>query len=278
MKLSNNTGNDYLIQVIQKGAYKYDDLLYANDNLQFPMFVDEEYQIKIINVKNGEVIDTLSIVPTFEEREFELQSEEQMKENEKEEDFEQIASDIIEHCASSNFAGKTLNYLNTLKKVTGIDKTTDKSLRGAYLEFYFFRLLSVLKQQNVIDEVIWNGKIGKYGLPTQAPGGITGTPDLIFVIDDIYYVLEVTTIKPKAFQFSAEGSSVPDHVRLFQQNTGKNVKGIFCAPTIHERNTAAMQSNISAYGIKLKCITDKELVDILSKLDRLHIKEKLEEE
>ena len=88
----------------------------------------------------------------------------------------------------------------------------------------------------------------------------------------------MTTIKPRAFQFSAEGASVPDHVRLFQQNTGKNVKGIFCAPTIHERNTAAMQSNISAYGIKLKCITDKELVDILSKLDRLHIKEKLEEE
>lgn len=46
---------------------------------------------------------------------------------------------------------------------------------------------------------------------------------MIFVIDDIHFVLELTTIKPKSMQFRAEGSSVPDHVRLYKGDSDKNV-------------------------------------------------------
>lgn len=167
--------------------------------------------------------------------------------------------------------------MNTLSKVTGIDKIGDKSLRGAYFEYYVYKMLCILKNEKVIDEVIWNGKIGKYGLPTQAPGGKTGKPDMVFAIDDLYTVVELTTIKAKALQFSAEGSSVPDHIRLYKQETGKDVTGVFCAPVIHERNTAAMQSTIARYGIELHCITDKELVELLLTKDRNKIKDFLYE-
>ena len=119
-----------------------------------------------------------------------------------------------------------------------------------------------------MDDVIWNGRIGKYGLPVSAPGGKTGTPDLVFIIGDRHIVLELTTIRPKALQFSAEGSSVPDHIRLYRDNTDNNVMGIFCAPVIHERNEAAMLSTIATYGIKLKCITNEELVKILKESQR----------
>ena len=44
---------------------------------------------------------------------------------------------------------------------------------------------------------------GKYGLPTQAPGGKTGTPDIVFAVDDLHIVIELTTIKAKSLQFSA---------------------------------------------------------------------------
>ena len=101
-----------------------------------------------------------------------------------------------------------------MNKVLGLDKLNDKSLRGAYFEYYAYKMLLKLLDLKVIDNVIWNGKIGKYGLPTQAPGGKTGTPDIIFTIDDTDYVLELTTIKSKSGQFAAEGSSVPDHIRL----------------------------------------------------------------
>ena len=43
---------------------------------------------------------------------------------------------------------------------------------------------------------------------------------------------------------------------------------IFCAPVIHERNEAAMLSTIATYGIKLKCITNEELVKILKESQR----------
>ena len=231
------------------------------------MFVD----VKIIDVTTGDELETLNISPTFEQREYEIGDELGSVEF-KHETLEEVAKEIIEHCEAAKFAGKTLNYLNTLSKITGIDKINDKSLRGAYLEYYVYKMLNILKNENIIDDVIWNGKIGKYGLPIQAPGGKTGTPDLVFVIDDLHIVVELTTIKAKALQFSAEGSSVPDHIRLYKQETGKDVAGVFCAPIIHERNTAAMKSIIAPYGIELHCITDKELVEILLTKDKEIIK------
>ena len=59
-----------------------------------------------------------------------------------------------------------------------------------------------------------------------------------------------------------EDSSVPDHIRLYKQETGKGVTGVFCAPAIHERNTAAMRAAIAPYGIELHCITDQELEEM----------------
>lgn len=271
VSIINKANSSFLIQVYKDGACNYDDLIDENGVLQFPMFVNEQYDVKIIDVSTGDELETLAICPTFEQREFEIEGRlnNAVVANETVED---VAKEIMEHCAATNFAGKTLNYLNTLFKVTGIDKTGDKSLRGAYFEYYVYKMLSILKAEKVVDEVIWNGKIGKYGLPTQAPGGKTGTPDMVFTIDDLHIVVELTTIKAKSLQFSAEGSSVPDHIRLYKQESGKDVVGVFCAPTIHERNTAVMKSTIAPYGIELHCITDKELIELLLTKDREKIK------
>lgn len=270
----NKSSSRFLIQVFKDGLCKYDDLIEEKGVLQFPMFVDEEYDIKIIDVTTGDELKTFNISPTFEQREYEIEDE-LSNAAVINQTLEDVAEEIIEHCESKNFAGKTLNYLNTLSKIICIDKTNDKSLRGAYFEYYVYKMLNILKNEKVIDDVIWNGKIGKYGLPTQAPGGKTGTPDIVFIIDDLHVVVELTTIKPKSLQFSAEGSSVPDHIRLYKQETGKDVVGVFCAPTIHERNTVAMQSTIAPYGIELHCITDKELVELLLTKDREKIKDLL---
>lgn len=113
-----------------------------------------------------------------------------------------------------------------------------------------------ISKRKVFTKDVLSRVLGKYGLPTQAPGGKTGTPDIVFAVDDLHIVIELATIKAKSLQFSAEGSSVPDHIRLYQQETGNNVVGVFCAPTIHERNTAAMKSTIAPYGIELHCISN----------------------
>lgn len=273
--IHNETDNCFLIQVYKAECCKYNDLITEHGTLQCPVFVDEEYQIKVIDIMTGKEMETLEICPSFQQREYEIKGNisEKSQENET---LEEIAGQITAHCEASNFAGKTRNYLNTLSRITGIDKMNDKSLRGAYLEYYVFKMLCMLKEQNVIDEVVWNGKTGKYGLPVQAPGGKTGTPDIVFIIDDLYVVVELTTIKSKSLQFSAEGSSVPDHIRLYKQRSEKKVTGIFCAPAIYERNTAAMQSIVAPCGIKLHCITDKELVELLLSKDKDFIKKFLQ--
>jgi len=49
--------------------------------------------------------------------------------------------------------------------------------------------------------VIWNGKIGEYGIPSPAPGGPNGDPDILIFIGDTLVVLELTTIKSKSQQW-----------------------------------------------------------------------------
>lgn len=271
VSIINKANRSFLIQIYKEDVCKYVDLIKDNGVLQFPMFVNEQYHVKVVDISSGDELKTLDIHPTFEQREYEIVGCLNDKEEE-EETLENAAREILEHCEAAMFAGKTLNYLKALSKITGIDKTGDKSLRGAYFEYYVYKMLNILKKESVIDDVIWNGKIGKYGLPIQAPGGKMGTPDIVFIIDDVHIVVELTTIKSRSLQFSAEGSSVPDHIRLYKQNSGKDVSGIFCAPVIYERNTTAMKSATASYGIELHCITDKELIELLLTKDREKIK------
>lgn len=270
VSVSNKANTKFLVQVYKDEICKYDDLIYENSSLSFPMFVNEKYDVKVIDITTGNVVEALSITPSFDQREYTIIGEFDKKDNE--EGLIDLAQEILQHCEASNFAGKTLNYLNTLSKIIGIDKTNDKSLRGAYFEYFVFKMLNLLKAKGVIDEVVWNGKIGKYGLPVAAPGGKTGISDIVFTVDNLHIVLELTTIKAKSLQFSAEGSSVPDHIRLYKQSVNEKVTGVFCAPVIHERNTTAMQSNLASDGIKLHCITDTKLVEILLSEDRELIK------
>ena len=236
------------------------------------MFFNEHYRVKIIDIMTGEELDDYDICPTFDQREFVINAK-SSNNSSKNETLEDIGQEIIEHCESRNFAGKTLNYLTTLSKRTGRDYVNEINLRGAYLEYFVYKMLTVLKDNNIIDDVVWNGHIGKYGIPVSAPGGRIGTPDIVFSIDDLHVVVELTTIKSKAQQFSAEGSSVPDHIRLYKEESGKDVVGVFCAPMIYERNTAAMQSTIASYDIELFCLTNSEFVSILTSNDRAKIKQ-----
>lgn len=272
VSMVNETDNDFLIQILQNGYYKYDDLIRKKETISFPMFLNEQYNVKVIDIMTGEELEDYNVIPTINNIEFPINVK-SANCTFKKETLLEIGQEIIEHCQSRNFAGKTLNYLTTISKITGVDYLDRTNLRGGYLEYFVYKMLNILKENGVIDEVIWNGHTGKYGLPISAPGGKMGTPDIVFTIDDLHIVVELTTIKAKTTQFSAEGSSVPDHIRLYKDKIRKNVVGVFCAPIIHERNTAAMKSTIAHYGMDLFCLTDVELVNILLSNDRNKIKQ-----
>ncbi|WP_346867572.1 AlwI family type II restriction endonuclease [Clostridium sp. UBA1353] len=282
VKLNNDTNLDILLRIKKNGQLLDGDLIAKENCYSYPMFLNEEYELELISISDGSIMATQSVMAKHNSLQFSITIPAETVKEEAGifsvgviEGFESIANEIIEHSIGPKFGTKMLNYLAILYNIDGKVRDDDKSLRGAYYEYLFYRLLNVLCSDGVIDEVIWNGRVGKYGLPSQAPGGVTGTPDMIFRIDNNDFVLELTTIKPKAFQFQAEGASVPDHVRLYKARTTRHVSGIFTAPQIHSRNTSVMQSSLESDGIKLRCITDKELLDILRTKDRTYIKSKL---
>lgn len=269
IQLTNMSANSIIVIVEQNGVMLGGDLVEPTDSLIHPMFPNEDYDIKLISPQNGEVLDKITVTPDFSVDSYELKVN---ISSEVTDTLEQIGKKIIEHSASKTFENSFLSYLRILENIIGTNLTNDKNLRGGYYEFLFFRLLEGLKEDGIIDDVYWNGRIGQFGLPRPAPGGKTGTPDIVFVINGEYFILELSTIKAKSSQFSAEGSSVPDHIKLFaEENKGQQIYGIFSAPTIHDRNTSVMQAVLTPLGINIKCIKDQELVTLLLSKDRNRI-------
>jgi hypothetical protein len=239
-----------------------------------PMFMNEEYNVECIDIEDGQSLFTQTIIPSINQTEFVL-SITSNKNSVQIDTMEDVANEILEHSSAKNFGSKMLNYLSILYKIDGKDRENHKSLRGSYYEYLFYKLLSLMQEDEIIDEVVWNGKVSEYGLPVQAPGGKIGTCDMYFRIDDNDFVLELTTIKAKSTQFSAEGASVTDHIRVYKQQTSRDVVGIFCAPQIHERNVQIMESSLLKDNIKLNSITDVELLELFMSKDRDKIVSKL---
>lgn len=239
------------------------DVIPSKSSIIYPLFMNEEYDVEVCNYEEGKTISKQNIVIERMDDIKIILDTKNVTEIADKDSNEEIIKKIIEHSECTNFAGNFKEQLEVLNKVVGINKLEDKSLRGAYYEYLFFKLLSNLKAEGKIDEVIWNGKIGKYLLPMQAPGGKTGTCDIVFTINNTDYVLELTTIKSKSMQFSAECSSVPDHIRLHSERSRNKTVGIFVAPLIHMRNENTMKSVLNNYNLDMICLTDKEFINII---------------
>lgn len=274
MTINNNVENELYVEITDDQDSLIDTaILNARSRYLTPIFEKERYKISLYNITDGALIYTSSFIST-KYQEFEindqliskgtLYKDEGLFLSYSSLDTKDLIKEILEHSTSKNFSDKMLIKLRLLHKKLGVDKLRDKSLRGAQYEYLFYLLLSQLKDRGIINDVIWNGKLGNYNLPIQAPGGKTGDPDLIFIIDNIRYVLELTTIRAKSMQFQAEGSSVPDHIKLYQEEYPNIVvKGIFCAPLIHERVHSTMSTILSVQSIPFISITDEEFLLVL---------------
>ena len=270
VSIENKSKNDILICVKKEGVLINGDLVKKCDKLTIPMFLNEEYEVECLDVSNGAILDTYKFIPNNSISRFEIMTSRTSLANS--EDVNELATEIINHSTAKMFSEKMINYLTILSNIDGDNyRMESKQLRGAYYEFLFFKLLNALMDEGIIDEVVWNGKVGKFGLPVPAPGGKTGTPDIIFRIDNNEFVLELTVIKAKSMQFDKEASSVPDHVRLQNQKSSYNVTGIFCAPQIHERNTSIMQASLLEDNIKLNCIKEEQFLSLLLSKNRKEI-------
>lgn len=265
VELNNHSSEEVFICIKKDGIVLEIDVIEANAVMYYPMFIEEKYEVETISVEDGSIISDQAIEPTYKIQSFNIVETEQ---SEKQHKISDITEDIMAHSKCKNFSGAMLNRLRILERLTGTNKVNDKALRGAYYEYLFYTALRLLEAKGLVDDVIWNGRIGKYGLPSPAPGGKTGTPDMVFIIGDIHYVLEVTTIKAKSAQEKAEVASVPDHIIKYKAAVEAEVIGVFCAPIIHKRNCAVMKTILKDAEISMICISDKELINVFSHENR----------
>lgn len=264
----NETHYDLYIEYYNQNHLSEIAILAQNEKVEFATFKEEEYSILIYDIASTNQLYEMKKSFTCSEKikitnnliqgilndNLSYQSLNQ----------QELMSEIIEHLDSKTFSEKMLIKLRMLNLKLKIDKEKDKALRGAQFEYLVYLYLFQLKEQNKIDDVIWNGKIGKYNLPLQSPGGKYGTPDMVIIIENIHYVLELTTIKSKDAQFKAELSSVPDHIRLYAEKLKgtQKVHGIFCAPEIHERNHNTMKAILQSENVPFISITSSDFFNI----------------
>lgn len=253
ISILNKTDNEQLVVISENNSIVNGNLIYPNDVILFPAIEKNNYEINIYNKTDGSIIETINYVYSDKE---EIEIENISSKNVNELDISDIDKEIIKHINSKDFSEDYLKYILIISKIVNKNLQKSKNLRGSRLEYLFYKFFQKLENDNIIDEVIWNGKIGQYGIPTPSPGGPTGSPDILLFIDDMIIVVELTTIKAKSQQWSAEGASVPDHIRLIEEkHRDKKIFALYLAPIIHEeRVTKGMLSRLKGYESKLHCL------------------------
>lgn len=249
-------------------------ILNPKESTCFPAFANSTYEITLYNIAAGKHLQPITFTPSESNYIYSIQASANTYSVPVTADS--ISQSILEHLDAKYFNSETTALLQAIKEESGVDRLTDLSLRGAFLESEFFKLLTILKNDSIIDDVIWHGKYGAMGLPVSAPGGKNGICDLKFIIDDTTFVLELTTMKSKTQQEKAEASSVPDHVRIEAARTSNKVKGIFAAPLLHDRVVTMMKATAASTGTHLACIKIEALLDILKERDKEQLKALLE--
>lgn len=173
------------------------------------------------------------------------------------EDIKTLAKQLIKNKFDEGLKAQ----LNLIKSMNPRFKISEMQIRGGRLEQLMYLYLKKLKSEKIIDDVLWSGKIGEYGLPYPA----SGKPDLLIFMDDLLIILELTVIPDTRQQWSAEGVSVPDHIRIiFEDNPQKKIIGIFSAPSIHKPLAKNLKSYSKEEGIPIICLSIDELLNLLA--------------
>ncbi len=266
--IENKSGTDIFCIVKCESKVIFMDVLNKDGIVSIPVFVGKKYYIELYSLISGRSLGYYDFSPSSVGDYYRIKKVKETPVSEP--SLLDLVALTKEHINTGRFPKNFSLKLSVIKAMTGED-FDNAMMRGAYLEYNFFRILEILKNDGVIDDVIWNGSIGKYNLPKAAPGGKMGIPDIVFEIDGEYFVLEVTTIKSKDAQFKGEGASVPDHIRLFADTTAKHVHGIYSAPIMHVRVNNAMKSTLKEYNLDIKCFSIEDLLLILCTKDRKKI-------
>jgi len=171
--------------------------------------------------------------------------------------------DCLNQVAIKGWDDVFLEKLEILKALTGLDAKSNR-VKGGRLEQLTSHLFENMQSDGLIDGFKWFGKVGANDLPSPAPGGKEGNPDLVFELDEYAAVIELTTIKGTAAQWSSsEAASVPDHITNYRHTNSKSkIVGFFVAPSINSRIIKNFKVHAAIDKTPIICITIEEFANL----------------
>ena len=280
LKLKINNISDSLISVSGPGGSVCSDILNERNrySVVFPVFSDAEYIVDCYDSLTGEKILSEKIVSEKNKNEIELNLDVSVKKEIIKQDNSEKISELLTR-NEYEFDNSYSKKLHLILEHFG-ENYFHNVYKGGRLEYLFFIILKKMQENGFVDELQWNGKVGKYGIALPAPGRASGEPDIVFKVNDKTYVLELTTIGSTTMQWSAEGSSVPDHIEKYKErNPKENVQGIFSAPAIYPRNKEHLTRSLEKGNTKITFIDcfsfSRYLESINSKEDLINYLETL---
>jgi len=277
VQLKLKDAGELLVIVSKKKRIIGSDVLSNKHNtFQVPVFEGERYTIVGYDLLNGKKLLEKKTALKKDRAIFDLSAGIGSK---KTEDSKKEIAKKVEEMFSNKYQGFDREYfqrLEVLKNILSLNYV-DNRRKGGRLEYLFFALLSKLKDEGVVNDVFWYGKLEKYGICEPAPGGKEGNPDVVFEIDDCLFVLELTTIRGIRAQWqSGEASSVPDHIAKFKnENKKKKTIGIFSAPSIHHQTEKNLTLNARSEKVGMIFEPCIEFAKYLSKTSRGELKKSL---
>ena len=232
-----------------------------------PLFEGETYEIEVYG-KGGELLKREEILARREGIFLTLPKGKIETKILSKEDIVKFIKELI----TKKFDDELKEQLTLIKSMYPDSKLNEKQIRGGRLEHLIWLYLQKLRIENIIDAAIWSGKVGDYGLAYPS----SGNPDILVYIDNIVIVLEVTIIPDIRMQWSAEGASVPDHVKTFAlQNHEKKVIGLFVAPSIYHQLKKNLDAQAKIDRLPILSITMEEFLFFLSMPSRTEFKDRL---
>ncbi len=277
ISITANSKDGILVTVIKDDhIYGSEVIAKGKESFFVPIFRDEPYKIIGYNLESGNEVFNKDVSFSKWQKVYvvDLTIHEQAVTVSKE-----LTAEKIEQMFSGKYNGFDKDYskkLEIISKVIG-KNYFDNRRRGGRLEYLFYELLDLLKQDKIIDEVYWFGSMGKYGICEPAPGGKEGNPDIVFEIDGYMVVSEITAFRGNRAQWnSAEASSVPDHIAKFKRNNPiKKIIGLFSAPSIHHQLEQNLKLNARKENVGMIFKPCIDFSKLLVNIDRSKLRDML---
>jgi len=259
-----SSAKDFFLEITGNGIKK-SDFTSSKGEAHFNLFKENVYDINFYSPEDyGKAVFTQKNIAYKKTFTFKVPTKIPLRE----EAIEYYIKNLNDLVSKKRYDEELQRKLNILRERKFPISKIIKFIRGGRFEQLIYKILDLLKEKGIFDEVIWNGKEGKYGIPQPAEKVSTETkkklPDIIAQKDNYIFIIETTLLRGRAQWEKPEAVSVPDHIEdTIAVSKGKNVFGIFIAEKLDKSVEENLINRAITKGYKIVPIELKDFLEII---------------